>query len=110
MQASTRFPVTPIHGWSLLVPCCLIVGTAVGSFAPNTIASLVGVTPIFIESAAALLFLTVVIAMTFAGRCYRCNQNLLFRSMSKETASSWLTRFIEMKACPLCGYPKDTNE
>jgi hypothetical protein len=87
----------------------LIVIAAAGSFAPNAVASSLGVRPIVIESVAALLFLTVVIAMTFAGRCYRCKQNLLFRSMSKESAGSWLTRFMEMKACPSCGYPRQEN-
>jgi hypothetical protein len=103
------FPITPMHRWSLRFLCCLIVIAAAGSFAPNAVASSLGVRPIVIESVAALLFLTVVIAMTFAGRCYRCKQNLLFRSMSKESAGSWLTRFMEMKACPSCGYPKQKS-
>jgi hypothetical protein len=98
-----------MHRWSLRFLCCLIVVTAVGSFASNAVASALDVRPIVIESAAALLFLSVVIAMTFGGRCYRCKQNLLFHSMSKENAGSWLTRFMEMKACPSCGYPKQES-
>ena len=83
-----------------------MVVAAVGSFTPNAIASVTGVPPIVIESAAAMIFLIVLIAMTSAARCFRCKQNLLFRSMSKEKAGSWLTRFMEIKACPICGYPK----
>jgi hypothetical protein len=98
-------PVAPMHRRSLGFLCCLIVVAAAGSFAPKAVASALDVRPIVIESAAALLFLILVIAMTFAGLCYRCKQNLLFRSMGKESAGSWLTRFMEMKACPTCGYP-----
>ena len=99
-----------MHRWRLWIPGYLIVVAAVGSLAPNAIASVTGVPPLVIESAAALIFVIVLIAMICAARCFRCKENLLIRSMSKENAGSWLTRFMEMKACPSCGYPKGTHE
>jgi len=51
-------------------------------------------------SAAALLFLIMVIAVAFAGHCYHCKHNFPFHSVSKETAARWLKRFSEINACP----------
>jgi hypothetical protein len=110
MQASGDIPITPIHRWRLWIPGSLIVIAAFGSFAPNSVASAAGLPSLAIESGAALIFVIVLIAMIRAARCARCKQNLLLRSMSNEKAGSWLTRFMEMKSCPSCGYPKTTNE
>ena len=63
-----------MHRWSLRFLGSLIVIAAAGSFAPNAVASALGVRPIVIESVAAFLFLILVIAMTFAGRCYRSSK------------------------------------
>ena len=109
MQASENLAVTPMHRWRLWIPAGLMVVAVVGSFAPNAIGTLVGVTPLIIEGIAAVIFLVLLFAMTSAARCVRCKQNLLFRSMGKEDAGSWLTRFMEIKVCPCCGYPQRSS-
>jgi peptidoglycan/LPS O-acetylase OafA/YrhL len=109
MQASEDNAITAMHRWNLWIPGFLLVIAALGSFSSDSIGSLTGLPSLGIESAAAVIFVIVVIAMIRAARCLRCKQNLLIRSMSKESAANWLTRFIEMESCPCCGYTRGAH-
>src|SRR5882757_9713569 len=108
MQTLDNISITAMHRWRLWIPGSLMIVAALGAFDP--IASVTGLPSLVIESTAALIFVIVTFAMIRAGRCVRCKQNLILRSMTKENAGSWLRRFMEMKSCPCCGYPEAAHE
>jgi hypothetical protein len=110
MRASQDNAITAMHRWNLWIPASLLVIAAVASFASNIIGNLTGLPSLGIESIGAVIFVILMIAIYRSARCFRCKQNLLFRSMGTENAASWLTRFIQMQSCPCCGYPNEVNK
>lgn len=110
MQTSNDFPVTAMHRWRMWIPACLTLVSVVAMFLPEAIASVTRVPPLVVQGTGFVLFVAVVAAVACAARCVGCKRNLLFLSMGVEDASSWLERFVEMKSCPRCGYPKDPGD
>ena len=66
MKPFDDISITAMHRWRLWIPGALMVLAAVGSFAPNSVASVTGLPSHVIESTAALIFVIVLIAMVRA--------------------------------------------
>jgi hypothetical protein len=103
---SSEHTVMDIQQWNPWIPGCLVAAAVVLNFAPVTVAAIVPVSSIYIESAGAALFVIVVIGIVSlrASRCRHCNYNLLLYAWRHKSAGGWLIWLKNVESCPDCGY------
>jgi len=103
-QAASSLTLITAQRWKLWLFSCLLVVCGIGLFAPNHVASVVGLSPVVVALSSVALGLIVLASASWSVRCPACGLSLTWYALSKQAHHSWLSWLLDTTVCPRCGF------